>query len=225
MRMYRMRIQGYTIVEIADELKCAISVVSTTLKRLMDELKALSAQEADAYRAYELTRLDNLFKSLQPKIEEGGFRMLGTLIEANPYLGRIITGRVFAGSVKGKRIALWGLAFKANTDDMRESPALVLIEQLLAAGATVVAHDPAAMHETERRIGNTITYAASSYEAAHGADAMVVVTDWNEYRFPDFARLKAELKQPVVVDGRNLYDPEKMKAQGFTYRSIGRGRE
>ena len=132
---------------------------------------------------------------------------------------------VFAGGVKGKRIALWGLAFKANTDDMRESAALVLIEQLLAAGATVVAHDPAAMHETERRIGKSITYAASSYEAARGADAMVVVTDWNEYRFPDFARLKAELKQPVVVDGRNLYDPEKMKAQGFTYRSIGRGRE
>jgi UDPglucose 6-dehydrogenase len=108
---------------------------------------------------------------------------------------------------------------------MRESPALVLIEQLLAAGATVVAHDPAAMHETERRIGNSITYAGSSHEAAQGADAMVVVTDWNEYRFPDFGRLKSELMQPIVVDGRNLYDPEKMKALGFTYRSIGRGRE
>lgn len=132
---------------------------------------------------------------------------------------------VFGGDVRGKRVALWGLAFKANTDDMRESPALVLIQQLLAAGATVVAHDPAAMHETERRIGNSIAYAESSYEAAHGADAMVVVTDWNEYRFPDFARLKSELKQPIVIDGRNLYDPEKMKAQGFTYRSIGRGRE
>jgi UDPglucose 6-dehydrogenase len=130
---------------------------------------------------------------------------------------------VFKNSLKGKRIALWGLAFKANTDDMRESPALVLIEQLLAAGATVIAHDPAAMHETERRIGNTIAYAKTSYDAVHGADAMVVVTDWNEYRFPDFARLKQELAQPIVIDGRNLYDPSKMEALGFTYRSIGRG--
>lgn len=131
---------------------------------------------------------------------------------------------VFGGQLQGKRIALWGLAFKANTDDMRESPALVLIEELRKAGAVIVAHDPAAMHETQRRIGDAITYAKTSYDAASGADAMVVVTDWNEYRFPDFARLKRELKQPVVVDGRNLYDPAKMTALGFTYRSIGRGR-
>ena len=129
------------------------------------------------------------------------------------------------GTLKGKRIALWGLAFKANTDDMRESPALVLIDELLAAGATVVAHDPAAMHETQRRIGDRIAYAKTNHEAATGADALVVVTDWNEYRFPDFARLRQELRQPVVVDGRNLYDPAKMRALGFTYRSIGRGRE
>jgi UDPglucose 6-dehydrogenase len=132
---------------------------------------------------------------------------------------------VLGADLTGKRIALWGLAFKANTDDMRESPALVLIEELLAAGATVVAHDPAAMHETERRIGNRIQYAKSSHEAVAGADALVVVTDWNEYRFPDFERLKRELKAPVVVDGRNLYDPAKMRSLGFTYRSIGRGRE
>lgn len=131
---------------------------------------------------------------------------------------------VFGGQLAGKRIALWGLAFKANTDDMRESPALVLIDALLKAGATVVAHDPAAMHETQRRIGDAIAYANTNYEAAQGADAMAVVTDWNEYRFPDFERLKRELKQPVVVDGRNLYDPAKMAALGFTYRSIGRSR-
>jgi UDPglucose 6-dehydrogenase len=131
---------------------------------------------------------------------------------------------VFGGQLAGTRIALWGLAFKANTDDMRESPALVLIDELLKAGATVVAHDPAAMHETQRRIGDSIQYAKTNYEAAQGADAMVVVTDWNEYRFPDFERLKKELKQPIVVDGRNLYDPEKMAGLGFTYRSIGRGR-
>ena len=127
------------------------------------------------------------------------------------------------GSLKGKRIAIWGLAFKPNTDDMREAPSLVLIEQLLGAGATIVAHDPVAMHETERRIGKTIGYAETGYAALEGADALVVVTDWNEYRHPDFARMKQALKGDVVVDGRNLYDARKMRALGFTYDSIGRG--
>ena len=127
------------------------------------------------------------------------------------------------GSVKGKRIAVWGLAFKPNTDDMREAPSLVLIEALLGAGAEVVAHDPVAMHETERRIGKSITYADSSYAALDGADALVVVTDWNEYRHPDFVRIKSTLKHPVVIDGRNLYDTRKMRSLGFTYESIGRG--
>jgi UDPglucose 6-dehydrogenase len=132
---------------------------------------------------------------------------------------------VLGKSMKGARIAVWGLAFKAQTDDMRESPALTLIEELLAAGATVVAHDPAAMHEAERRLGTTIAFAKTNYDALVGADALVVVTDWNEYRFPDFARIKSALKQPVVIDGRNLYDPTKMQALGFTYRSLGRARE
>ena len=127
--------------------------------------------------------------------------------------------------LKGARIALWGLAFKSNTDDMRESPSLTLIDSLLGAGATVVAHDPAAAHEAERRLGDSITYAKSSYEAVSGADALVVVTDWNEYKFPDFARLRTALKRPIVIDGRNLYDPAKMAGLGFTYRSIGRGAE
>lgn len=127
------------------------------------------------------------------------------------------------GGVKGKRVAVWGLAFKPNTDDMREAPSLVLIEQLLSAGATVIAHDPVAMHEAERRIGTRITYAPSGYEALDGADALVVVTDWNEYRHPDFARMRSLLRGPVIVDGRNLYDARKMRALGFTYESIGRG--
>ncbi|MEA3247145.1 MAG: UDP-glucose/GDP-mannose dehydrogenase family protein, partial [Gemmatimonadota bacterium] len=127
------------------------------------------------------------------------------------------------GDVRGTRVAIWGLAFKAQTDDMRESPALTLIEALLAAGATVVAHDPAARHEAQRRLGSRIAYADSNYDALTGADALVVVTDWNEYRFPDFGRIKAELKRPVLIDGRNLYDPAKMAQLGFTYRSVGRG--
>ena len=127
------------------------------------------------------------------------------------------------GTVKGVRIAVWGLAFKPQTDDMRESPALPLIEALLAAGAAVVAHDPAAMHEAARRLGDRVTFAKTNYEALVGADALVVVTDWNEYRFPDFARMRRSLTRSVVVDGRNLYDTEKMRALGFVYSSIGRG--
>jgi UDPglucose 6-dehydrogenase len=128
----------------------------------------------------------------------------------------------YGRSLEGATIAVWGLAFKANTDDMREAPALTFIEEALAAGATVVAHDPAAMKETRHKLGDRIAYAESNYEAVEGADALVVMTDWNEYRHPDFARIKAALKRPIVIDGRNLYDPAKMQALGFTYESIGR---
>jgi UDPglucose 6-dehydrogenase len=126
------------------------------------------------------------------------------------------------GGVKGARVALWGLAFKPQTDDMREAPALTLIEDLVDAGATVVAHDPVAMEEAKRRLGDTISYADTNYDAIDGADALIVVTDWNEYRHPDFKRVKAGLRQPVLIDGRNLYDPAKLGALGFTYLSIGR---
>ncbi|NUR34802.1 MAG: UDP-glucose/GDP-mannose dehydrogenase family protein [Gemmatimonadaceae bacterium] len=152
-------------------------------------------------------------------------RVLGAVEAANDVQKHRLFEKLTAllGSVKGKRIAVWGLSFKPNTDDMREAPSLVLIERLLAAGAEVVAHDPVAMHETERRIGRTIEYAENGYAALDGADALVVVTDWNEYRHPDFRRIKQHLKRPVVVDGRNLYDARKMRALGFTYDSIGRG--
>ena len=126
------------------------------------------------------------------------------------------------GDLDGTHIALWGLAFKPQTDDMREAPSLVLIESLLEAGATVTAHDPAAIHETQRRIGDRIRYAETNYDALEGADALVVVTDWNEYRHPDFERIRKALKRPVVIDGRNLYDPAKMISLGFKYDSIGR---
>jgi UDPglucose 6-dehydrogenase len=153
-------------------------------------------------------------------------RVLNAVEEAND----VQKGRLFAkvtallGPVQGKQIAIWGLAFKPNTDDMREAPSLVLIEALLAAGARVVAHDPVAMHETQRRVGDRIRYAEHGYEALEGSSALVVVTDWNEYRHPDFDRIKRTLATPVVVDGRNLYDAAKMRRLGFTYDSIGRGR-
>jgi UDPglucose 6-dehydrogenase len=131
--------------------------------------------------------------------------------------------RELLGDLRGCRIAIWGLAFKPNTDDMREAASLVLIDELLSAGATVVAHDPVAMPETQRRLGDRIAYSDTSYDALAGADALVIVTDWNEYRHPDFTRIKNALKTPVVVDGRNLYDSRKMTGLGFTYASIGRG--
>jgi UDPglucose 6-dehydrogenase len=127
------------------------------------------------------------------------------------------------GGVKGARVAVWGLAFKPQTDDMREAPALTLIEDLLGAGAEVVAHDPVAMHEAKRRLGDRIGYAETNYDALEGADALIVVTDWNEYRHPDFDRIRSTLRRPVLIDGRNLYNPAKLGALGFTYLSIGRG--
>jgi UDPglucose 6-dehydrogenase len=126
------------------------------------------------------------------------------------------------GDLRGKRVAVWGLSFKPNTDDMRESPALALIESVLGAGGTIVAHDPAAMEEARRRLGDRVCYAATNYEALSDADALVIVTDWNEYRHPDFKRMVEALRRPVVIDGRNLYDPARMASIGFTYRSIGR---
>ncbi|HZI28401.1 MAG TPA: UDP-glucose/GDP-mannose dehydrogenase family protein [Gemmatimonadaceae bacterium] len=126
------------------------------------------------------------------------------------------------GDLSGSTIAVWGLSFKPNTDDMRESPSLDLIESVLAAGAKVVAHDPAAMEEARRRLDDRISYAPTNYDALNGADALVIVTDWNEYRHPDFVRIKDTLRKPIVIDGRNLYSPEKLAKLGFTYRSFGR---
>ena len=125
--------------------------------------------------------------------------------------------------LQGARVAIWGLAFKANTDDMRESPALTVIEDLLAAGARIVAHDPVAVKEARRRLGSSCEFVEQSYEALRDADALAVLTDWNEYRHPDFQRMRSLLRRPLVVDGRNLYAPEKMQKLGFQYYSIGRG--
>ena len=122
----------------------------------------------------------------------------------------------------GKRIALWGLAFKAGTDDMREAPALTIIAALLEDGVSICAHDPAAMDHARGLLGNRIDFAETNYEALEGADALVVVTDWMEYRHPNFDRVKRTLRQPVIVDGRNLYDVEKMRELGIRYHSIGR---
>ncbi len=128
------------------------------------------------------------------------------------------------GELAGKTFAVWGLAFKPNTDDMREAPAIVVIEGLLAAGAAVRAYDPAATHEAAKILGGRITLCEHSYDALDGADGLILVTEWNDFRHPDFDRMKRLLKRPLVIDGRNIYDPAKMKQLGFEYHSIGRGR-
>jgi UDPglucose 6-dehydrogenase len=128
----------------------------------------------------------------------------------------------FQGDLKGKKFAIWGLSFKPNTDDMREAPALVVISKLLEAGATVKAYDPAAIHETQRRIGNSIEYATDQYDAALDADALILMTEWQEFRVINFKVLARVLKSKIVFDGRNIYEPEEMKENNFTYYSIGR---
>ena len=124
--------------------------------------------------------------------------------------------------LRGTKVAVWGLAFKPNTDDMREAPAMTLIEDLLNAGAAVSAHDPVAMPEAKRRLGDRVEFAETNYDALTGSDALAIVTDWNEYRHPDFSRIKSTLRRPVIVDGRNLYMAGKMVELGFKYYSIGR---
>jgi UDPglucose 6-dehydrogenase len=131
--------------------------------------------------------------------------------------------RHFNNALKGKTIALWGLSFKPNTDDVREAPALTIIDALLKEGVTIRAFDPEAMQEMKKMTGKTIKYCASNYDALKGANALVVATEWNEFRRPDFDRVKALLKEPVIFDGRNIYDPAIMAARGFVYYGIGRG--
>jgi UDPglucose 6-dehydrogenase len=128
----------------------------------------------------------------------------------------------FGGDLSGRRFALWGLAFKPNTDDMRDAPSLVLIEELLARGATVCAYDPEAMEATWRIVGDKIEYAKRHYDACEGADALVIATEWNLFREPDFELMRRSLKEPLIFDGRNVYALNTMRDEGFTYHSIGR---
>lgn len=126
------------------------------------------------------------------------------------------------GSLAGRSIAVWGLAFKPRTDDMREAPAITIIERLLEAGATVRAYDPEAMKVAARIFGNRITLVKRSYDALVGAEALALVTEWSEFREPDFVKMRKLMQTPVIFDGRNIYNREQMKADGFTYYSIGR---
>ena len=128
----------------------------------------------------------------------------------------------FNGDLKGKTIALWGLAFKPYTDDIREAPSLYNIKALKRAGAKVVVFDPEAMNNVKKEVGKKVKYASNMYEALEGADALMIMTEWPEFRTPDFSKMKDKLKNKVIFDGRNLYDLDEIKAQGFEYYSIGR---
>ena len=151
--------------------------------------------------------------------------VLAAVESANERQKRLLVNKLrcaLGNELEGRRVALWGLAFKAGTDDMREAPSITLVEELLHEGVSICAHDPAAIEHARALLGNRIDFAETNYEALVGADALVVVTDWNEYRHPDFERVKRTLRQPVIVDGRNLYDVEKMRELGVRYHSIGR---
>lgn len=153
-------------------------------------------------------------------------KVLTAVEEANDAQKHVLTGKIKSrfGDLKGKHFALWGLSFKPNTDDMRDAPSRELIADLFAAGATVSAYDPVAMHETQRIFGAEprLTYAENPMGALDKADALVIVTEWKEFRSPDFDAIKQTLKNPVIFDGRNLYDPKQVRELGIEYFAIGR---
>jgi UDPglucose 6-dehydrogenase len=150
--------------------------------------------------------------------------VVGAVDRANEAQKRILVPRIEAhlGGLAGRVVAVWGLAFKPRTDDVREAPALAIIEALLAGGASVRAYDPKASGPARRVLGNRVALCSRSYEAVEGADALVVVTEWNEFREPDFRRMKALMRRPAVFDGRNIYDPKQLRELGFHYEGIGR---
>ena len=153
------------------------------------------------------------------------FAILDSVIEVNENQKTVLFPKMvahFEGDLKGKKIALWGLAFKPDTDDIREAPALYMIDKLLSAGAAVTAFDPEAMDNVKAKLGDNIAFASSMMEAAQDADALLICTEWHAFRNPNFDRLKSTLKTNVVFDGRNIYSPDEMKTLGFTYYSIGR---
>jgi UDPglucose 6-dehydrogenase len=153
--------------------------------------------------------------------------ILEAVVEVNERQKRVLGQRIidhFGGSLKGKKIAVWGLAFKPGTDDMREAPALTLIDQLLAAGAEVTATDPQAIPAARALLGERVRFETDSYRCAEGADALALITEWHPYRRPNLDKLKRLMRQPVVFDGRNQWEPAVLRAAGFVYYAIGRGK-
>ena len=152
------------------------------------------------------------------------FQILQAVETVNENQKRLLFDRVvehFGADLSGKKFGMWGLSFKPNTDDMREAPALVVTRALLEAGAEVVVYDPEAMEEAQRHLGETVTYAKSPMDALKGANALILVTEWNEFRRPDFKAIQESLTEPVIFDGRNIYRRPTLEGLGFTYYGIG----
>lgn len=165
-------------------------------------------------------------KALIKTAKENGYnmRILNSVEDVNESQKEVLFNKVkshFKGDLKGKKFALWGLSFKPKTDDMREAPSLVIIEKLLKEGASIVAYDPVAMHEAQRILGDKISYSNEMYETLQGADALLIITEWPEFRVPDFNELNKRLKNKVMFDGRNIFDPVDMKNNGYAYYCIG----
>lgn len=152
------------------------------------------------------------------------FRILNAVTDVNDSQKSHLVTKInrYFGDLKGKHFAIWGLAFKPNTDDIREAPALEIIEALLEAGASVAAFDPEAMNNVKAIFGDRITFCDTLYDCLHNADALIIATEWNEFRTPDFERMLATLKEPVIFDGRNVFEVSSMEKKGFHYESIGR---
>mgnify|MGYP001078383264 CR=1 FL=1 len=166
-------------------------------------------------------------KALIKTAQKNGYTMqVLTAVEAvNEKQKRVLFDKLskyYSGELKGKVIALWGLAFKPETDDMREATALVLIDLLTAAGCTVKVYDPVAMKECKRRVGDKVVYASDMYDAALNADALLLLTEWKQFRLPSWGVVRKSMKHPLVIDGRNIYDPKEMEEAGMEYLSIGR---
>ncbi|AKU92239.1 UDP-glucose dehydrogenase family protein [Vulgatibacter incomptus] len=167
-------------------------------------------------------------RALYSTARENGldFNLLGSVDRVNEQQKQLLLRKAirhFGGNLSGKHFGVWGLAFKPKTDDMRESPSIPLIEGLLGKGATVAAHDPVAHGTAKRIFGDRIGFTDTPYGAVEGADGLFIVTEWNEFRRPDFDRLKGLMKAPVIFDGRNVFDPARMRDRGFVYEGIGRG--
>jgi len=165
-------------------------------------------------------------KALIKTAKENGYnmRILNSVEDVNEAQKEVLFNKVkshFSGNLKGKKFALWGLSFKPKTDDMREAPSLVIIEKLLKEGASVIAYDPVAMHEAQRILGDKISYSTEMYATLDGADALLIITEWPEFRVPDFDELNKRLKNKVMFDGRNIFDPVDMKNNGYSYYCIG----
>ncbi len=166
-------------------------------------------------------------KALIKTSEDSGYeiQLLKVVDEVNQQQKEVLVKKIlkyYNDNINGKHFAVWGLAFKPNTDDMREAPSLVIIKKLLEHGATVTAYDPAAIETARFYLNDSIEYAENEYDALNNAEALLIFTEWNEFRNPDFSMVRSKLKQPIIFDGRNIFEPEKMKDLRFTYFGIGR---